>query len=565
MRRAAILLLALVAAASAAPARASTSVAGTGEPAFTNTTTNTQFIGYNRFSSYYTFRPYYSYYVGTGGTNVFNEYGGYIGAADTASTGTLFANWQGVVEPLLSGQYYGICVTGRYAFSGSPEFPESQSSCGEGIISGKRAGTTIDRSRPVVSGVAVEGTATYTNKTTLALSGLYSDTISPPWPAVYICTKENVDPASACNGVTYEYNSFCSNAGGGASTVNNPFSCGYTVGQGSPDGPVTFCALAADASVPDVPGGADQFAGLTSSSANRSDPSCGYVIVDRAAPQLAITGGGTTATVGALQSLSASASDPPAGISPGSGLTGAYTWNWGDNTPTSSGVNASHTYTQAGTFQVTLTGADNAGNSASATRAITVTAPPAGGGTTGGGTTGGGTTGGGTTTGSGGTVTSAPTSQEIAKQVGGSGSGATQTTSAGTLDVLTAKNVRISAKLKTLPLAVTSEQAGEATFALIRAGRIVSQAGLKITKPGSLGFKLKLPKRLKAGVYRLKITFRATGAVKASARTVRLTFSGPKRAKKSARAAAAAPQVSGGGAATPALGTAAAYAPPATP
>ena len=255
----------------AAPAQASTSVAGTGEPAFTNTTTNTHFIGYNRFSSYYSFRPYYSYYIGAGAS--YSEYGGSIGTPGSQSTGTLFANWQGVVNTLVNGTYYGICVSGQYTFdSGGPEFPESQSSCGEGIISGKNSGTTIDLTKPVVSSVAVEGAATYTNKTTLALSGLYSDSLAPPWPAVYTCIKENLDPASACGGVIYDYTQVCSNAQNGSSTSNNPFSCTYTLGAGSTDGPVTFCARAADASLPDKPGNADQFAGFTSSNANISDP-----------------------------------------------------------------------------------------------------------------------------------------------------------------------------------------------------------------------------------------------------------------------------------------------------
>ncbi len=554
-RIALVALLVALALVGAAPAVASTSVAGTGEPAFTNTTTNTQYVGYNRFSSYSTFRLKYSYYAGA--TNVANPLSGFIGGAFTQSAGTSFADWAGVINTLVSGTYYGICVTGQYTLDGMVEFPESSSSCSEGIISGKLAGTTIDRTKPTVSSVAVEGTATYTNKTVLALSGLYNDSLAPPWPAVYICIKENLDPASACNGVQYQYTPVCSNAQGGSSRVNNPFSCTYTLGAGSGDGPVTFCALAADASLPDNPGSADQFAGFTSSNANLSDPSCGYVTVDRAAPQVSITGGGTTATVGALQSLSASATDPAAGISPGSGLSGAYTWSWGDNTPNSAGVNASHTYTQAGTYQVTLTVIDNAGNTGTATRNVAVSAPvspPPGGGTT--------TpppAGGGTTVGSGGSVTSPPTAEQIATQVGGSGAGATQTTSAGTLDVLTARKVRITAKLKALPLAITAEEAGAATFALIRGGRIVSQAGLKITKPGSLGFKLKLPKRLKAGKYSLKITFRAAGAPRAAVKTIKLTFTAPKRAKTSASAAPGRTSVSGGAAAAPGLGTTAWY------
>ncbi len=278
-------------------AAASTSVAGTGEPAFTNTTTNTYYFGYNRFNSYGTFRLGVNYYVGA--SNVFSEFTQYIGASGVASTGTLFANFTGVVNTLQSGTTYGVCVNGKYSFAGDgTEFPEANSSC---------SSSTIDRSTPTVSGVSVEGTATYSNKAagqSLALAGLYSDSMSPPWPATYVCVKKNLDPATACNGATFDFTQVCSNRVG-TGTQNNPFSCVYNIDAADPDGPLTFCARASDSSLPDRPGSADQFATLTSSSANISGPSCGYVILDRAAPSLAISGGAATATTGQLLSFSA--------------------------------------------------------------------------------------------------------------------------------------------------------------------------------------------------------------------------------------------------------------------
>jgi hypothetical protein len=133
-------------------------------------------------------------------------------------------------------------------------------------------------------------------------------------------------------------------------------------------------------------------------------------------------------------------------------------------------------------------------------------------------------------------VTPAPTASEIAKQAGVTGgAGATQTTSAGALDVLTAKKLVLTKKLKALPLALTADTAGRATFALIRSGRIAAKAGLNITKPGSLGFRLKLPKSLKAGRYSLKISFTPTGASKASIKTIKVTFV-KKKAKKASAA-----------------------------
>lgn len=557
-----------------ASAIASTSVAGTGEPAFTNTTTNTQYVGYNRFNSYGTFRINFGYYAGN--ANVGNAATAFIGSSGVASTGTAFADWVGVVNTLQSGTYYGICATGYYTIVGDgTEFPESQNSCGAGIIQGLNAGTTIDRSTPVVSNVSVEGTATYSNKgagQSLALAGLYSDSISPPWPATYVCIKKNLNPATACDSGPFDYAPVCSNRAG-TGTQNNPFGCVYNIDAGDPDGPLTFCARASDSSLPDRPGSADQFATLTSSNANISGPSCGYVILDRAAPQLSIEGGAATATTGQLLSFSAAATDAAAGISPGSGVSGNYTWSWGDNTANGTGVNAAHTFTQAGTFQVKLTTTDNAGNAAEVTRSVTVSAPPAAGGGTppggggtagGGGTPGTGTPGGGTSTGSGGTLTAPPTAQQIAQQTGSSGSGSTQTTSAGSLDVLTARKVKISKRLKSLPIALTADQPGAATFALVRGGRIVSQAGVKVTKAGSLGFKLKLPRTLRAGRYGLKITFRATGAATAARKTINITFTAAKKRKKKARARAGSTAVAGlssGAPALPGLGTALAIVP----
>ena len=554
----------------AASAQALVSIEGTGEPAYTNTTTNTVHFRYAG-DGWSTYRLHFNYIAA--GSIVYQEWTGDLGNPASAVS---YANWTGVVNSLVSGTSYGICTYGEtYDIAGNVGLwapsATSNSTCMGGLT--KSTTTTIDRSVPTVSSVSVEGTATYSNKgpgQSLALAGLYSDSISPPWPATYICIKKNLDPATACNGTTFDYTPVCSNRVG-TGTQNNPFSCVYNLGAGDPDGPLTFCARASDSSLPDKPASTDQFSGLTSSDANISGPSCGYVILDRGAPQVGIGGGAATATTGQLLSFSASATDPAAGISPGSGVTGNYTWSWGDNTANGTGVNASHTFTSAGTFQVKLTTADNAGNAAEATKTVTVTAPAGGGGTgtggtggTGGagGTPGTGTPGGGTTNGSGGSITPPPTAQQIAQQTGASGAGATQTTSAGSLDVLTAKKLRISKKLKSLPIALTADQPGAATFALVRGGRIVSQAGLTVTKAGSLGFKLKLPKKLKAGKYGLKITFKATGAAKASTRTITITFAAARRkAKATSSGAAGLGPVSGGAPAVPGLGTPLAVSP----
>lgn len=58
------------------------------------------------------------------------------------------------------------------------------------------------------------------------------------------------------------------------------------------------------------------------------------------------------------------------------GTIAGYSWNWGDNTAAGSGVSASHTYATGGTYTVTLTVTDDDGATDTATRQVTVTAPP---------------------------------------------------------------------------------------------------------------------------------------------------------------------------------------------
>jgi PKD repeat protein len=49
-----------------------------------------------------------------------------------------------------------------------------------------------------------------------------------------------------------------------------------------------------------------------------------------------------------------------------------YSWNWGDGTPSSTGVTTSHTFTTAGTYNVVLTVTDNVGQTGTTTRTVTV-------------------------------------------------------------------------------------------------------------------------------------------------------------------------------------------------
>jgi PKD repeat protein len=59
------------------------------------------------------------------------------------------------------------------------------------------------------------------------------------------------------------------------------------------------------------------------------------------------------------------------------GRVTAHAWNWGDGTAAGSGAAATHTYAAAGTYTVTLTVTDDGGATGTASRQVTVTAPPA--------------------------------------------------------------------------------------------------------------------------------------------------------------------------------------------
>jgi PKD repeat protein len=513
--RVAIVTVALL--VSCSPAIAAVSVEPTGEPAFTNTTTNTQFIRTSPPSgnSYDGYRLHLGFYVD--GNLFTNEYP----AVSTTQSQVVFANWIGEGIPsdtLLEGHRYGICGTPEwhdFAALGDNWIPESQNSCSEGSINNKLTNTVIDLTKPQIS-VSVDGAATYTNNPLLAYHVAYSDNLSPPFPADFICVAKGA-PGTVCTGNTYAYDAPCSTVTSNPSPLNYTIDCSQNAG-GAGDGIYNFCAIAADSAIPDNPNNPDQR--QTADKANLSLSQCGYITLDRVAPTVTPSASKTTVVVGELVTFTAAGSDSS------SGLNNQWAWTWGDNTAGGSGQSPTHTFTQAGTFSVSLGTADNAGNPGTGTVTMTVNpAPTTGGGTTGGGTTGGGTTGGGTTGGTastgsstGGSATTTPTAIQISQSSGGGG---TQSTGVGSLGVLAPRSIGLSHK--TLPLALTAQSAGRARFALVRGGRIVATGTLVITGPGTVGFKLKLPKGLRPGKYKLQVTFVATGQTKGITKSLSLT------------------------------------------
>lgn len=511
-------------------------VDGTGEPAFTNTTTNTQWVKWQGHSAYEQYRLEFDMYAGTNlvKTEVTSN------LAPNGS-GSMWVNWTGVINTLQEGNTYTICGYGRYWIGGIPS--RDTGSCYDADQSGKRAATTIDRTKPSIA-VKIDNGAAFSRTAKLNYHVDYSDNLAFPFPANFVCRDIGSDPAQACATATHEYNEACSVPLGGMKKVTY-FNCDEDLSvHDVADGPVTFCVVAADSAIPDNPHSANQ--GANASQANRSDRTCDSIVIDRTAPQVTITPSATSVLVGDLVSFAVQAADAT------SGLTGQYAWTWGDNTSPGTGETATHTFTAPGTYEVKVATKDAAGNETTAAKVITVnprpttdpdgdddpaqptspTAPP--------------------TTTTGGTTTTAPTAKEVAAAAGG---GPVQETTVAGLEVLAPKRLKLTARTKALAVALTAEGPGKAALALVRGGRVYVKGTAVIGGAGTVGYKLRLPRKMKGGAYQLKISFTPQGAVKASTKTVKLTVvtAKKKKARKAALASTASvkPRVAGGPVAVP--------------
>lgn len=283
--------------------------------------------------------------------------------------------------------------------------------------------------------------------------------------------------AGACDknaGDVYGYSASCSVPGtAGKSTT---FSCTADYGAAA-DGNLFACVIAADASIPDNPNGADQTA--TADKANLSDPVCDGVVLDRTPPAVAIAVASTTVKVGEPVLFAASASDAT------SGLAGAGQWSWG-----ATGDAVTHTFTQPGAYEVAVTVSDAAGNSATARKAITAVAA--------------------------GTGTNLPAD--------GGDTSEPDEVEAPSLDLDVPRKVR--ARAKSIPVELTASDSGRVQLKLARGGRVVVRVNVKLDEDGTRDYRLKLPKGSTAGRYTLKATYRTITASR------RITLSGKASARR---------------------------------
>ena len=466
MKRHLTLIGFLAALVAAAPASADVTVEGTGEPAYTNSTQNTQWIRWQAPADADAYRLHARYYANNVQVSEVTW--------SVPMSGTSWLNWSGVAT-LQHGGQYAICVTGEYSFPNDTlYFPDGANSCSNGTNQGKRAYTTIDRSKPNTS-VALAGGADFTKQQTIPLSVGFQDDLAGPNPANFVCVGAGTDP---CGGLAHRAD--CSvPAGGGKNTT---FSCGVDASQ-LPDGPVTVCVVAADAAVPDNPSSANQAASVTQ--ANLSDTKCDTVALDRQGPSLAVNASQTVVRTGEQVAFSADASDSGSGMD-----TSTSSWEFGDGTPAGAGASVSHSFDRPGTYVVSFRAKDNAGNESVAQKSITVEAPP-----------------------SGETPTPVPT---------GTGDGKLPGVQIGAVRVSVPKSVRLG-KVKQLLLRTQADQAGTLTLRLTRGKKVYSRLTVGLAK-GDTTQRLRLPKGLRRGTYAVRIAFKAAGVGYTAAGTAKVVL-----------------------------------------
>jgi len=493
-------VLALIALAAPATSSATFTSSAGGEPAVTNTATNSHFFDYT-----------------PGGFTVKYCITSYRGASsfERGCVGNYTVNGQ--FSQTETGLSNGM-VVGVYPLEyrdGIP-YPCSFEFC--------HSSTLIDLGQPVLT-VYAAGTANYTNNPQIPMHIDYNDALSHPWfaggdaAAVFVCARRD-RPCENADLHNYEPNCSHANltrfAAPGNAKVNS-FDCTFNFSSEA-DGPVYLCASAADQSIPDPDPTADeatlnfpthvnQFvnpataAGWTAGDANLAENACGSVVLDRAPPTVGLQASDTTPATGDLVTFSASASDG------GSGVSGPYTWSFGDNTPGQQGATPAHTYTAAGTYHVTVSVKDGAGNEATASADLVVSAKTDGGG---------GVEDGGK--GDEGTIVKPPAKAEIGGKFG------TQTASIGALDVIAPKKHRLGKKPTPILMTLTASGPGTFQAALSKGPKVVSKGAGTLAKAGTYGFRLKLPKRLVAGIYKLRLTFVPEGTTAGATKTISIKF-----------------------------------------
>ena len=463
------LIVTAAALVAAAPAAAGVEPAGTGEPLFTNSAGNTQWFSHVVPGGMDDYRLRYRYYE--------NNALVHEATISAPTSGTTWANWSGV-RTLQEGSTYSICVQGEYSFpNDSLYFSDGPNSCSMGTMMGKRSHTTIDRTKPTVSVTAAAG-ANFAKQGSIPVSIGFQDATAGPFPATFLCVEAGTGPCES----QHAYSPQCSQPSGPGK--NTAFECSVDA-SALPDGPVKICAIGADAAVPDNASGANQTA--QASQANRSDSACDTVILDRSGPQLTVTASKTAILAGESVAFSASVSDAVSGID-----ESTHRWEFSDGAAAIAGNVATRSFDKPGTYVVTFRAKDAAGHGSTAQKTITVAARP----------------------GTGGTVTPPPGGGTGTPSTPGpspvTGTGSLKSVQVGDLTVLVPTKAKLG-KARKLVLGARAGKGGRLTIRLTRGKKVLSRLTVGLSA-GESKQRLRLPRRLKAGTYALKISFKANGS-----------------------------------------------------
>ena len=368
------------AAALAQPAAAQVQPAGTGEPLFTNSAQNTQFFEWpaQRRASTPTRSS-----TATTRTTPRSPPRPSTTARAPAARGPTGPAWRRSSTAASTAS----APRARYSFpNDSLFFPDGPNSCSMGTMLGRRAHTTIDRSKPTAAITLAGGAAVHEATRRSPLKVDFSRRRRGPVPGQLplLPVRRRPDrplrqrPRASSTATTRPAR--CPRAAGKSTSFN----CTADYGSGAspaPDGPMWACVRAADAAIPDNPRSSNQSA--SADKANLSDPACDGVVLDRTAPAASIGASATTVKVGDLVTFQARRRTRP----PASAAQSA--WTWGDNTAGGSGAAATHTFTQAGTYEVSLDRGRQRRQRGDGDEGRSRSRAPSGGGTT---TPGGGTT-----------------------------------------------------------------------------------------------------------------------------------------------------------------------------
>ena len=465
-------------AAIAAPASAAVQPAGTGEPAFTRSTQNTQWFEWSAPGGIDDYRVTYSYYRDDVLVTTVTQ-----NNAQLTSGG--WADWAGIAT-LEEGRKYAICAQGAYSFpNDSLYFSDGPNSCSMGVALQRRAYTIIDRTAPSIS-VSLAGGAATTKSATVGLHIDFQDANAGPFPANFICVKAGADPATGC---TLSYAPACSVAAN--SSKNTTFDCQVDA-SALPDGPIGVCVKSADGAIPDVPGNSNQSGSATS--ANISAQQCDTIVLDRAAPSVTAGASKVSALTGEAIDFTAQANDAASGVS------GAATWKWADGTTDGAGNSASHSFAQAGTYVVQARVADAAGNVGVGEITVTVSAPPANPAPADPGTSDPEPTNPGPT--DPGTSDPSPSDPVSPSPT----PNPSQPSAADKLTLLVTKKFVLKKKRRPLAVDLTTRRSGRLLLRLVRRGQVVARLQTSV-RSGLSAKRLRLPRKLRAGTYALEYSF----------------------------------------------------------